>query len=144
MRLGAARMQVSLIHGSFPYAGGEVPVSQEVVPSLSLTVVQQVLWTVLRVSGDLAWESHDRFDDCVSEIVNSTHEPRLCIDLSRLDYCDSSGIASILRAWRAATSQGGRLIVLRPSKHLADKLVMLGLDGRLPILDLLTDGGWPR
>ena len=111
--------------------------SQELTPSLKLMVEQQMPWTVLHVSGELGWESHNTFDDCLSELVNSAYQPRICIDLSQLEFCDSSGVASMVRAWRTATRKGRTLILLRPAENLARKLVSMGLDGMLPVVDEL-------
>lgn len=109
--------------------------SQQVRPSLRLAVERQVLWTVLHVSGELGWESHDTFNNCLSELVSGPDQPRICIDLSRLEFCDSSGVGSMLRAWRAATRKGGALILLRPDASMARRLVVMGLDGTLPVVD---------
>jgi anti-sigma B factor antagonist len=108
--------------------------TRHLVPSLRLLVEQQAPWTIVRVSGELGWESHAMLDDCLSELVLEAERPCVCIDLTALEFCDSSGIACMVRAWRTATRKGGLLIVVRPSGYLARKLRRMGLDDVLPVV----------
>jgi anti-sigma B factor antagonist len=112
----------------------EADMTRHLVPSLRLLVEQQVPWTIVRVSGELGWESHAMLDDCLSELVLEAERPCVCIDLTALEFCDSSGIACMVRAWRTATRKGGLLIVVRPSGYLARKLRRMGLDDVLPVV----------
>jgi anti-sigma B factor antagonist len=112
----------------------EAEMTRHLVPSLRLLVEHQVPWTIVRVSGELGWESHAMLDDCLSELVLEAERPCVCIDLTALEFCDSSGIACMVRAWRTATRKGGLLIVVRPSGYLARKLRRMGLDDVLPVV----------
>jgi anti-sigma B factor antagonist len=113
----------------------EADMTRHLVPSLRLPVEHQVPWTIVRVSGELGWESHAMLDDCLSELVLEAERPCVCIDLTALEFCDSSGIACMVRAWRTATRKGGLLVVVRPSGYLARKLRRMGLDDVLPVVN---------
>lgn len=106
-------------------------------PSLRLTVEQQVLWTVVRVSGELGWESHTDFDDCLCTIVWRSEQPRICVDLSGLQFCDSAGIACLVRVRRAVAQRDGQLVLRGPDAELTRRLVHMGLDGVLPVVENL-------
>jgi anti-anti-sigma regulatory factor len=66
--------------------------------------------------------------------VRKAGQPNICIDLTTLEFCDSSGIACMVHAWRTATRKGGSLIVVRPTGYLARKLRRMGLDDVLPVV----------
>jgi anti-sigma B factor antagonist len=121
----------------------EADMTRHLVPSLRLLVEQQVPWTVVRASGELGWESHAMLDDCLSELVRKAEQPHICIDLTSLEFCDSSGIACMVRAWRTATRKGGSLIVVRPTGYLARKLRRMGLDDVLPVVGELPGSSGP-
>jgi anti-sigma B factor antagonist len=109
----------------------------QLVPSLEVTVHRQVLWTVVRVVGEL--DSHNCFnlDDRLFALVGENDEPRVCVDVSGLEFCDSSGIACLLRASREVTQKGGALVLLGPDDYLARRLATLGLDRVLPVIEHL-------
>lgn len=125
--------------GQFLAMSEEADMARHLVPSLRLLVEHQVPWTIVRVSGELGWESHAMLDNCLSELVREAERPCICIDLTALEFCDSSGIACMVRAWRMATRKGGSLIVVRPTGYLARKLRRLGLDDVLPVVSELPD-----
>lgn len=50
------------------------------------------------------------------------------LDLSRLDFMDSSGIGAIHAARRLAIKDGGTLVVCRPSPQVLRVLEITGLD----------------
>jgi anti-sigma B factor antagonist len=64
-------------------------------------------WTVATVSGELDMASAPDLESACSRIDGD-----LAIDLSRVDFVDSSGLAVLLRL----DSRRGELIVLQPSE----------------------------
>jgi anti-anti-sigma factor len=81
---------------------------------------------VLVVKGELdphtAPKLRDRIDDAVaagsSEVV---------LDLSQLDFIDSSGLRVIISAHKAAVERGGRLVLRSPSPTAKRLLDITGL-----------------
>jgi anti-sigma B factor antagonist len=112
-------------------------VTRGAVRSLTMTVEQQVLWVVVRLSGELDRVSQAALDGRLSGLVRAAEQPRICVDLSGLDFCDSSGVACLLRGWQAARERGGALVLLRPGVRLAHKLMVSGLAALLTVIDEL-------
>jgi anti-sigma B factor antagonist len=67
--------------------------------------------------------------------VESTDVQRIVLDLSGLDFIDSSGIALLLRAVERDDLDGSRLSLLRPARDVAATLRISGVDVRLPFVD---------
>jgi anti-sigma B factor antagonist len=103
--------------------------------SLTVTVEPQVLWTIVRVSGELDIESRADFDDRLFALIRAAGEPRICVDVANLAFCDSPGVACLVRAWRASQERGGTLVLLRPGARLARKLMVMGLDRVLTVVN---------
>jgi anti-anti-sigma factor len=115
---------------------GAVSSQDALEPSLGVTVERQV-WTVVRLSGELDYESHGYFDDRLFVLIRAAVQPYICVDLSGLEFCDSRGVACLVRAWRASQDRGGALVLMRPGTRLARKLVVMGLGGVLPVVEQL-------
>jgi len=104
-------------------------------PLLSVSVEQQVLWTIVRVTGELDYATEGKLSDCLFRLIGRTGEPRICVDVGKLDFCDSSGMACLVVAAKVAKARGGSLVVLRPAAHLARKLAIVGLAAMLTVID---------
>jgi anti-sigma B factor antagonist len=66
---------------------------------------------VLEASGELDYADCEPFRRNVERILSQL--PRACIvDLSRIEYLDSSGLGLLLRLYREYTSSGGRLVLI--------------------------------
>jgi anti-sigma B factor antagonist len=64
---------------------------------------------------------------------------RIALELSGLEFCDTSGLACFLNAHKALRRAGGSLILLRPPARLRPKLAITGLDKALTIVEDLPD-----
>jgi anti-sigma B factor antagonist len=104
-------------------------------PLLSVTSEQQVLWTIVRVSGELDFATQAQLGDCLFELIARAEQPRICVDVTELGFCDSSGIACLIVAWKVAATKSGSLVLLRPSADLARQLAVIGLTPTLPVVD---------
>lgn len=107
------------------------------VTGLKMTVERQVLWVVVRLSGELDRASLAYLDGRLSALVRAAEQPRIGIDLSGVEFCDSSGVACLLRGWLAARERGGALVLLQPGARLARKLMVCGLGALLTVVDEL-------
>ena len=66
---------------------------------------------VLEASGELDYADCEPFRRNVERILSE--RPRACIvDLSGIEYLDSSGLGLLLRLYREYTSSGGRLVLI--------------------------------
>jgi anti-anti-sigma factor len=57
------------------------------------------------------------------------------LNLSELDFIDSTGLEVILRAARRAHDSGGRLVVRSPSRYVRRLLEMTAIDQSLDIVE---------
>ena len=104
-------------------------------PLLSVTAERQVLWTIVRVSGELDFGTQAQLGDCLFELIAQAEQPRICVDVSDLEFCDSAGVACLIVAWKVSSYKGGALVLLRPSANLAHQLDVIGLTAMLPVID---------
>ena len=113
------------------------PLDEEAVPSLTVTVERRALCVIARLSGELDHRSHPDLGDHLHSLLNETDPPRIYVDLNSLQFCDSSGLACLVMAWKAARERGGSLVLLRPSGEAARLLSLLGLAAVVPVVDKL-------
>jgi anti-anti-sigma factor len=59
----------------------------------------------------------------------------LVLDLSGLDFIDSTGLEVLLHTARRAHESGGRLIVARPSRYVRRLLEMTAIDQTLDVVE---------
>lgn len=66
------------------------------------------------------------------------------VDLTRVDFIDSSGLGMLVGCWRRAREVGARLVVANPKPDVRMALEITGLDQILPIDgDSLSNGSVP-
>jgi anti-sigma B factor antagonist len=69
-------------------------------------------------------------------VLVAQEQPRICIDLGDLAFCDSSGVACLLRGRDAAQEHGGTLVLSRPGTVVNRMLVLLGVTSMLTVSEL--------
>jgi anti-anti-sigma factor len=104
--------------------------------ALSIMVERRGPWIAVLLSGELTYASQADLDQRLSGLA-AQEQPRICIDLGDLAWCDSSGVACLLRGCRAAREQGGTLVLSRPSGMVNRMLVLLGATSALTVIDEL-------
>jgi anti-sigma B factor antagonist len=104
---------------------------------LSVTVEQQVLWTIVRVTGELDYGTQSQLGDCLLTLIRQAEQPRICVDVRGLEFCDSAGMACLVVAWKVARTRGGSLVLLRPRARLGRKLAAIGLAAMLTVVEEL-------
>jgi anti-sigma B factor antagonist len=110
---------------------------EEAAPSLTVTVERRARWAIVRLSGELDHRSHPGLVDHLHCLLHERDLPRICVDLNGLQFCDSSGLASLVMAWKVARERGGSLVLLRPAGEAARPLSLLGLAAVVPVVDEL-------
>jgi anti-sigma B factor antagonist len=107
--------------------------------SLTVAVEHRTPWAVVRLSGELDHRSYPDLADHLQSLLAEMALPRICVDLSGLQFCDSSGLACLVMAWKASRERSGELALLRPSGEVARLLTMLGLAASVPVMDELPE-----
>ena len=103
----------------------------------------------LKKTGDIAIFrlNESRFDAQIAGLVKGeftillhTGEiTKLIIDLSEVDYCDSSGLSAILLAYRVLQSEEGHIRIASPTKNVRTLIEISQLDRILPITNSVED-----
>jgi anti-sigma B factor antagonist len=86
---------------------------------------------VLRLSGELDLEASPAVEPVIGAAIQSCSS--VILDMSGLTFCDSSGIALLLRAYGRATRVGSQLELVRVQAAVARVLAAAGVDQVLPI-----------
>ena len=82
---------------------------------------------VLAPEGRLDMDSAQELRDQVKQLVESGVN-RFVMDLSEIDFVDSSGLAAIISALRLVRQSGGSIHIARPSKEVQLLLQITLLD----------------
>ncbi|MFC9283057.1 STAS domain-containing protein [Streptomyces collinus] len=86
---------------------------------------------VLRLAGELDHHTGPRLGHVVENLLHSTGTGAgagIVADLSRLHYCDSTGITTIITAHDRAQATGSSFCVAAPSPAIVQLFRMTGLD----------------
>lgn len=103
----------------------------------------------LKKIGDIAVFklSEKRFDAPIAGLVKGeftillhTEEvKKLVIDLSEVEYCDSSGLSAILLAYRILQAEEGHIRLASPTKNVKSLIEISQLDRILPIINSVDE-----
>jgi anti-sigma B factor antagonist len=88
----------------------------------------------IALRGELDMSGVDRARQAIEE-AESGDATLLVLDLSELDFVDSTGLEVMLRAARRAREDGRRLIVTRPSRYVRRLLELTAIDQSLDIVE---------
>jgi anti-sigma B factor antagonist len=94
-------------------------------------------WKVLAVAGDLDMSSGPALDEAVAAIVPD--HLGVVIDLSNVQFVDSSGLGVLVRALKRVRSAGGQLILVIDSPTTRKLFSITGLDLAFEIVTSLAD-----
>ena len=85
-------------------------------------------------STELDLSGVDRAREAIEQ-AEASDASLLVLDLSELDFIDSTGLEVLLRAARRAHDAGRRLVVARPSRYVRRLLEMTAIDQSLDIVE---------
>ena len=104
--------------------------SPEVLNGLQIAVVQHAHLVVVRLTGELDLDTAPELDQRLQEVAAGGHT-NVLIDLSEVEFMDSTGLRSIVRAQYSADSDGRRLTLRRGSPQVQRLFELTGLLDRL-------------
>ena len=103
----------------------------------------------LKKEGDIAIFrlNESRFDASIAGLVkgeftillHTDEVTKLIIDLSDVEYCDSSGLSAILLAFRILQSNEGHIRLASPNKNVRSLIEISQLDRVLPIFNSVEE-----
>ena len=92
---------------------------------------------VVSIQGELDVVSKQRFDDCLSEAAEESD--RVVLDLSRVDFMDTTALAVIVGHWRRLVAAGGTFRLAGARYRYVKALWITGLADRLPMYDTVDE-----
>ncbi|GAA3730423.1 STAS domain-containing protein [Salinactinospora qingdaonensis] len=87
---------------------------------------------IVAVEGELDIATATDLQDHVLTAID-THGPWLILDLSKLDFMDSSGLNAAINAYRAVTERGGSLALAAPNERVTKVIRLVGLHRQVPV-----------
>ena len=82
--------------------------------------------TVVRLAGELDVETSPEVRECLDRLVEQRHVTIL-VDLSRLTFCDSTGISALVLGYHRCQHAGGYLRIKGETGSVARVLDLTGL-----------------
>ena len=87
---------------------------------------------VVAVRGNLDIDSATVLTTTLDQVLDRPG-PRVVVDLSGVEFCDSTGLSAFVLGHRRAVAAGGWLRLAEPGDFLAGLLGTVGLARRIPI-----------
>jgi anti-sigma B factor antagonist len=107
------------------------------VPELRILLEPHGDSAVVRVVGELDVVSKQQFDDCLSEAA--TQSDRVVLDMSRVDFMDTTALAVVVGHWRRMVADGGTFRLAGARYRYVKALWITGLADRLPMYDSVDE-----
>jgi anti-sigma B factor antagonist len=103
------------------------------VDALELSSQRQGAVTIVAARGDLDIITSPQLDSCLTEARRATAQ--VILDLSAVDFMDTSCLAVIVGHWKKLTTRGGMLALAGARYRYTKTLWITGLAERLPMFD---------
>ena len=92
---------------------------------------------VVSAHGELDITSSQRFDDRLSEATAASDQ--VILDMSAVDFMDTTALAVIVTHWRRAAEEGGVFLLAGARYRYTKALWITGLADRLPMYDTVDE-----
>ncbi|MFD8695414.1 STAS domain-containing protein [Kitasatospora purpeofusca] len=99
---------------------------------------------IVSVSGDLDRDSAPDLRVELIRAIGLDGVATVVVDCTRVAFCDSSGLNTLLRARLIALEAGVELRLAAPSRQLARLLAVTGVDEVLPVDEVVPGSGSPE
>ncbi|HEU5023547.1 MAG TPA: STAS domain-containing protein [Spirillospora sp.] len=107
----------------------------------SFGVAEHAGWTVVTVAGELDLATAGTLDEYLSKAIGAEGRPRIVVDVTRMTFCDSSGLNVLIRASKRIAAMRGRFVLVRPTERVRNVLRVTGLERVFDIRDELPEPG---
>jgi len=109
---------------SFPVMnGGRVPAVE-----LSVSSRSQGDHTIVIAAGEIDLYTAPRLHSELAAVINAAPASRIVVDMSGVEFCDSTGMNVLLSSLRQARERGGELELAAPRPAVMKILQVTGLD----------------
>jgi anti-anti-sigma factor len=99
--------------------------------------------TVLRISGELDIATAAALRDRITAVLDDTVLP-VIIDLSRVSFCDASGLTMLIAVRRRANAYGRTVALAGPRPNVRKLLRITSFDQAFPIYSTLAQAVFGR
>lgn len=89
--------------------------------------------------NEVPWTDIERIGSGIVGRVSSQAKPRVLVDLTELNHMGSAMVALVVRIWKAATEQNGRMVVVNRSELVGEVLQISGLANKWTIVPTRDD-----
>jgi anti-anti-sigma factor len=103
-------------------------------PQLVLARLEHAGVQVVELAGELDVDSVDELEAALGAAADAPG-PRVCLDMSRLAFIDSTGLAAVIRAHLAVVEAGGAFAVVAGPGAVRRTLETTGLMEMLSVVD---------
>jgi len=107
------------------------------VAELSFSAEPHGASVVVSVRGELDVTSSERLDDWLAEAATSCD--RVILDMSAVDFMDTTVLAVIVGHWRRQVAAGGMFLLAGARYRYTKALWITGLADRLPMYDTVDE-----
>lgn len=97
---------------------------------------------VVAATGEVDLHTAPRLQRELSTLLEDGAK-RLIVDLTSVEFCDSTGVNVLLEAMRRAWEQNRNLYLVNPQPAVRKVLGITGLDSVLPIRDTIAEAADP-
>jgi anti-sigma B factor antagonist len=87
---------------------------------------------VVTVRGSLDVDSATVLSTALDQVLERPH-PRIVVDLSGVEFCDSTGLSAFVVGHNRAHGAGGWVRLAAPSDWMRRLIETVGLSGRIPV-----------
>jgi anti-sigma B factor antagonist len=93
---------------------------------------------LVTVRGNLDIDSSTVLTTALDQVLDQ-HAPRIVVDLSGIEFCDSIGLSAFVTGYSRAIAKGGWLRLAAPGEFLAQLLDTVGITSRLGVYATVGD-----
>ena len=90
---------------------------------------------IVALSGEIDLYTAPRLQSQLAAALRADHPVRLVVDMSGVDFCDSTGMNVLLAAQRAAREQGGNVELSGPRPAVRKILQVTGLESVFTVVE---------
>ena len=82
----------------------------------------------VKLSGDIDHHSAKGVRDSVDDLMRRNNPVELELDLSAVEFMDSSGLGLVLGRYKKQTDLGGRMRIINPTRRVLQILQLAGVE----------------
>lgn len=101
---------------------------------MKIEIVKKDNAAVVRMDGDLDFNTCTGFNDKISEILDGSPS-KLILDMANVSHVDSMGLGSITKIWKSTDKMQCEFGLAAVQKNVNKLISLINLDNRIKIYD---------